>query len=386
MHQNTIYFDNAATSHPKPEEVYRAADNFLRQGGSPGRSAHHLSLQASRQVFEARLSTAAFLGISSPERLIFTPGCTQSINMVLRGLAWKAGDKVLVSALEHNAVMRALHKLKIERGIEIIRLPYFPGEIFCLEELDRRIKKERPALCAFLEASNVTGEMLDLASVSTLCRRYETPLLVDAAQSAGLMPAKLTTLKIDYWCTSGHKGLFGVPGAGLLYVDPDRNIEPLVYGGTGSHSQELAMPQAFPDRLEAGTLAGPAILGLAAGVDFLKKTGVDKIFEHEMKLCQCFLDWLAERNAFRVVGLQARRRAALVSFAIKELDSNFVAELLDRDYGICVRSGLHCSAAAHESLNTLESGLVRVSFSYLNKPEELKSLCKALEHIAGIRA
>jgi cysteine desulfurase / selenocysteine lyase len=386
MKKPTIYFDNAATSHPKPEEVYRAADSFLRAGGSPGRSAHELSVMASRRVFEARMKIAGFLGIKSPERLIFTPGCTQSINMVLNGIAFRKGDRVLVSSLEHNAVMRCLHKLKSEKCIEIIRLPYFPGQIFSEIELENQLKNARPALCVFLEASNVTGEVLDLSNVSRLCSLYETPLLVDAAQSAGVVQTRLDNLALTYWCASGHKGLFGVPGIGLLFVHPEADIAPLVYGGTGSHSQELSMPAVYPDRLEPGTMSGPAIAGLAAGVEFLERTGPDKIMAHEMDLCRSFLEWLKAQPDYRVVGTKARHRAPLVSFSIKGMDSNRVAELLDRDCGICVRSGLHCSASAHESLGTLESGLVRVSFSYFNTQKEVTTLCKALGHIASIRA
>lgn len=382
----SIYFDNAATSHPKPEEVYRAADSFLRRGGSSGRSAHKFALEASQKVYEARLSISRFLGINSPERLIFTPGCTQSLNMVLNGFAFSPGQRVLVSSLEHNAVMRSLHRLKFEKGIEIIRLPYFPGEIFKLVDLEWELKTARPALCAFMEASNVTGEVLDLEGVSSLCAKYDTPLLIDAAQSAGVVQAKLDRLQVSFWCASGHKGLLGVPGAGLLYVSPDAEIEPFVYGGTGSHSHQLSMPQAYPDRLEAGTLPGPAIAGLAAGVDFLERTGTEKILAHEMALCKLLMDWLAEKEEIRVVGSKDRRRAALVSFEIKGMDSSQVADLLNKDYGICVRSGLHCSASAHETLGTQESGLVRVSLSYFNTKNEVETLCKAIEHITRIRA
>lgn len=386
MSSKQIYFDNAATSHPKPDGVYRASDAFLRSGGSPGRSAHALSLAASRMVFETRLATAKFLGLSikSAERLIFTPGCTQSINIVLRSIKFKPGQHVLVSSLEHNAVMRPLMQLKSEKGIEVQSLPYAAGQILDLEMLENELKKPaRPQLCAFMEASNVSGEMLDLPGVAQICARYEVPLLVDAAQSAGVFQARLdpAQVPVQYWCTAAHKGLYGIAGAGLLYAAPGVELDPLVHGGTGSHSDELSMPAVFPDRLEAGTMPGSAIAALGAGVEFLETTGPEQIHAHEMKLCSYFLDWLAERKNFHVAASFARQRVALVSFEIEGMDSSLVAELLDRSYGICVRAGLHCAAAAHETLGTIRRGLVRVSFSYFNTMDELETLCKALEDI-----
>lgn len=209
----TVYLDNAATSHPKPESVYRASDEFLRQGGSAGRSAHHLSLSCARSVFETRLQVAQLLKVTSADRVVFTPGCTASINMALKGRNWQAGEVVLVSALEHNAVMRPLTQLASTRGVKVVALPYSPGEIVNPLQLRQHIRDLRPALCVLQEASNVTGEILDLQSIDEICHAGGTELLIDAAQSAGLYHVAPGETSIAYWCASGHKGLLGLPGS-----------------------------------------------------------------------------------------------------------------------------------------------------------------------------
>src|SRR5579883_3464470 len=197
-----IYFDNAATTHPKPEEVYLAADRVFRQGGSPGRSAHALSVTVSKTVFENRLAIADFLNVQSPDHLIFTPGCTQSINMVLKGVSLRKGDTVLVSALEHNAVMRTLQNLQEAIGINVIALPYAGGTIIDRTDLQAYLQRGKVRLCAFTGASNVTGEILPLEEVSTICRQFEVPLMVDAAQTAGYVKTDLSLPGITYWCAS----------------------------------------------------------------------------------------------------------------------------------------------------------------------------------------
>lgn len=375
-----IYLDNAAGSHPKPESVYIASDRVLRRGGNPGRSAHNLALAASKEIFECRLEIAEYLGIDAPERLIFTAGCTQSLNMVLCGTDFKEGDLVCVSALEHNALMRPLQKLRRTRGIEISVMPYCPGSILDVGEFERFVAAKRPRLCAFLHASNVSGEILPIEEVSDICARFETALLIDGAQTAGVFQAAVG--KLSYWCASAHKSLYGAPGLGLLYVNPAVDLEPFVLGGTGSNSEQMDMPLAYPDRLEAGSMAAPAIAALSAGVRFLKETGREKIAQHEMQLCRRFLNWLSERKQFEVAAAGVEKRSPVVSFRSGVMDSSYIAERLDREFGICVRAGLHCAASAHRALGTLETGLVRVSFGYFNTEEEVDILLHALESIS----
>ncbi|MBX9689129.1 MAG: aminotransferase class V-fold PLP-dependent enzyme [Candidatus Obscuribacterales bacterium] len=382
-----IYFDNAATTHPKPEAVYELADQVFRAGGSPGRSAHQIAVAASRLVFETRLALAEFLGINSAERLIFTPGCTHSLNYVLKGLSFQSGDTVLVSSLEHNALMRPLHQLVERHAIRVLKVPYSPGEILSLELLSEILKREKPRLCAFLEASNLTGEFLDLPSVAELCFRHNVPLLIDAAQSAGTVKSNLSMPGLSYWTASGHKGFFGQPGLGLLYVSPEApELESLISGGTGSRSENLEMPAAYPDHLEAGSMSASAVAALGAGLAYLNENGIEALHEKALNLRRQFLTFLSGRSGFNVFSPQSKMNAALVAFEIQGLDSALVADLLDRDYGICVRAGLHCALAAHQSLGSSRRGLLRASFSCFNTEAELQIFCAALDAIRKSRA
>lgn len=380
MSSTKIYFDNAASTHPKPESVYDAADSAFRLGGSPGRAAHQLALAASKTVFEARLGLAEFFKIKDPQRLVFTPGCTYGINMVLQRFPFERGDLVLVSALEHNAVMRPLNFLQKSKGIEVQSVPYCPGQIVDPEQLRARILARRPRLCAFLEASNVSGEILNLRAVAGICAEFEIPLLVDAAQTAGAFNADLDLDGISFWSTSGHKGLYGAPGLGLLYVADKFQLDPLVAGGTGSFSEGLEMPPVMPDRLEPGTMSAPSIGALRAGCAFVAEQGKASLVQHERELLGELLGFLSESQRFRVVGCKSTaQKVGLLSFCLEGFDSSLLAEVLDRNYGICVRAGLHCAAAAHRTFGSEKGGLVRVSFSAFNKREELFVLFDALK-------
>lgn len=380
-----IYFDNAASTHPKPEDVYLETDLVFRQGGSPGRSAHSLSLAASKIVFENRLAIAEFLNVQSPDHLIFTAGCTQSINMVLNGMGLCKNETVLVSALEHNSVMRTLDRLQKTIGINVIALPYAPGIIINGTDLETYLSQGKVRLCAFMEASNVTGEILRLEELAKICNDFNVPLLVDAAQTAGYLKTDLSQPGITYWCSSGHKGLLGAPGIGLLYVKPGFELDPFVCGGTGSRSEQFAMPDLMPDRLEPGTMSAPLIAALGAGVRFIKTTGLEVMNAHEMTLTREFISFLKQCDSFRVIGETECARVPIVSFEIKGMDPGYVAEILDRDFGICTRAGLHCSAAAHKTLGTTKAGLVRVSFGYFNTRDELQVLIAALNKICDSR-
>jgi len=391
MEDKLIYFDNAATSFPKPELVYRENDAVLRTTGNPGRGGHRLSLNSARTIFDARTALANFLGLpeSRAERLIFTPGCTQSINIVLRSINFQRNDVVLVSALEHNAVMRPLHRLQKNIGIKIQGLPYAAHNIIDPAQLKDCLQSVRPRLCVFMEASNVSGEKLQLETIAEICQAAGVELLIDAAQTAG---TKCDTLKSDgitYWAAPGHKHMLGSPGVGLLYCNSDTVLEPLVCGGTGSASEQLDMPVHLPDRLEAGTLPVPAIASLMAGVRFVQEVGADHRNKHESHLAQSLREWCRSRDWITVAGNTFNGRkyseedacAAVVSFSMKDLSADRIADALDSDYGIAVRAGLHCAARAHETLGTSAQGLVRVSFGFFNTLDELSQLYTALEEL-----
>ncbi|MCC7527166.1 MAG: aminotransferase class V-fold PLP-dependent enzyme [Candidatus Melainabacteria bacterium] len=395
-----IYMDNAATSYPKPEGVYAAADHYFRQAANPGRGAHKLAMNSAREVFSTREKVARFLKVRDSERLIFTPGCTYSLNMVLRGLAKPSpasgqqavlskGATVLVSALEHNALMRPLRALEAELGLKIIQLPYEPGKIFSVPELRRLLDEARPSLVATVHASNVTGEAIDIGSVAASCHVARTPLLIDAAQTAGLEKQHLIHPGISFWCASTHKGLFGQPGLGLLHISKEYDLEPLIAGGTGSASEELLMPFVYPDRLEPGTLAGPAIAALGAGVDFIESVGADVILQHELRLSDAFISFLNASNNVRVYSPGVTNnsgsiipRVANVSFSVPGMTADRVVDVLDREFGIAARGGLHCAALAHETLGTTREGLVRLSFGYYNTEVEVNELARAVHEIS----
>jgi cysteine desulfurase family protein len=386
MTTDIIYLDNAATTYPKPEAVYRAQDEYSRQAANPGRGAHRMALNSARQIYETRVQLAEFLGTRNVERLVFTPGATHSINMALKGINVQPGDAVVVSAMEHNAVMRPLNQLAKQRGISLVTVPYARKGIVDLHALIKTLLEIKPKLCVFSEASNVTGELIDLKAIAAICGAHKVPLMVDAAQTAGRSSASIDDYKISIWCASGHKGLFGLPGVGLLYVAPEIELEPLVAGGTGSRSDEFEMPTAYPDRLEAGTSPGPAIAALSASVDWLRRTGVNNVVEKEQALTNQFLQWAWQSNAVRVYGNRSEAPGiAVVAFDIPGLSCDRVAEILDSQYGIAVRTGLHCAPAAHMALGTLQTGLVRASFSCFNTEQDVFALCRALETIASAR-
>ncbi len=394
------YMDNAATSYPKPEGVYTAADQYFRQAANPGRSAHRLALNSARYVFDVREKVANFLKVRESERLIFTPGCTYSLNMVLRGLTransttgqspvLKRGDAVLVSSLEHNALMRPLTKLAAEFDLHIVKLPYEAGKIFSVAELRRLLNEVRPSLVASVHASNVTGEAIDIGAVAASCHVARTPLLIDAAQTAGLEKQHLIHPGISFWCASAHKGLMGQPGLGLLHVSKEYDLEPLIAGGTGSASEDMQMPIVYPDRLEPGTAAGPAIAALGAGVDFIESVGADAILQHEIRLSDAFISFLNASNNIRVYSPGSNNnsgsiipRVANVSFAVPGMTADRVVDALDKEYGIAARGGLHCAALAHETLGTTKEGLVRLSFGYFNTEAQVNELARAVHEIS----
>lgn len=413
--RNLIYFDNAATSYPKPEVVYREHDAYFRTAGNPGRGAHRLALESARLVFESRNTISDFLGIDNPERLIFTPGATYSINTVLRGFPWnKAGSAgrsrpaaVIVGPLEHNAVVRPLYRLERQGVITIHRLKYVPGRVIDFIELKKQIAELKPALCAIQEGSNVTGEFIDISSAWDICEAANVSLLIDAAQTAGYLSTNLFKLPTKmpksgdtarngaalFWCASGHKSLFGPPGVGLLFASADAYLEPLIAGGTGSNSENLEMPENCPDRLEAGTMPAHLIGALASGVSWLKQEGIAKVCAHESALVKQFLSWCLKQKYIKVFGRSGlddlsgsgidpnKIGLPVVSFEIEGVPADRIADWLDRDFGIAVRSGLHCAVAAHQALGTLSGGLTRASFGYFNTTKEVDVLCRAISKI-----
>ena len=376
-----IYLDNAATSYPKPECVLEAVERCFREkGANPGRGSHQMALAAGREIFKAREAIASLIGISSSENIVFTANCTEALNLALKGLL-RPGDHVVTTSVEHNSVSRPLKKLE-EIGVSTTKAACGADGSISIEAIEASI---RPAtkLLAVTAASNVIGTLAPLKELSELARARGLIFLVDGAQLVGHRPLNVEELGIHLLAFPGHKGLFGPQGTGGLYIHPDVELEELVQGGTGSNSKDKEQPRERPDRYESGTPNTPGIAGLGAAVEFLAEVGVEAIEEKERALTQRLLSGLSEIDGVTVYGPpEGQDRAPVVLFNVDGVDADRVAFILDRNFGIASRPGLHCSPDAHETLGTLETGAVRLSPGFFNEPEEID---RAVEAVAAIK-
>lgn len=378
-----IYLDNAATSFPKPEAVYRSIDEAFRQfGGNPGRGGHQLALDAGRIVFTAREAVAGFFGISDSSRVVFAANATVAINQALFG-SLRPGDRVVTTNMEHNAVARPLRALQ-ERGVEVVKVAADGRGFVSPQDFCQACSAAPTALAVLGHISNVTGTIQDLATIGPWCRSHGVTLLVDAAQSAGLLPIDVETLGIDLLAAPGHKGLFGPVGSGFLYVRPGLELVPLLYGGTGANSQSDLMPEVMPERLESGTPNTPGLAGLTAGIAWLEEVGLAAIREHEIECMRRLRTGLAALPGLTLYGPgDVTQSGGLLSFNIKGFDPSMVAFRLDHEFSICVRSGLHCAPEAHRAIGTYPAGTVRVSPNMMNSLAEIETFIAAIATIAA---
>jgi len=379
-----IYLDNAATSFPKPERVYIAMDEFLREkGGNPGRGSHSLAQAARRVIEETRWLLAQFLHVPEAERLVFTLNCTDSLNLALKGLL-RSGDHVIISSLEHNAVMRPLHKLE-QQGIKITRIPVSPAGITDEAEIEKAISP-RTRLIVMVHGSNVNGVIQPVEKYGAIARKHDVLLLVDAAQSVGHLDLNVKECNIDLLAFSGHKGPFGPPGVGVLYIGPRVNLDTIREGGTGSFSENETQPEKLPDRFESGTMNSVGICGLGAGLQFILDTGLAKIIAHERKLMESLIFGL---NPVPGVTLYPAGthvdQVPVLSFNITGYEPGEVAAILDQAFDIKVRAGLHCAPAAHKTLGTFPRGTVRISPGFFNTEAEIEQVVRAISKIARSR-
>ncbi|MDY6796012.1 MAG: aminotransferase class V-fold PLP-dependent enzyme [Actinomycetota bacterium] len=376
-----VYLDNAATTYPKPEEVYRAMDGFAREvGGNPGRSGHRRSLESGREVLRAREALASLLGVEDMTRIVFTKNATESLNMVIRAVLPPVGHAVITS-LEHNSVWRPLAALSLRPGISHTVVSCGPDGSLDVSRMEEALRPDT-RLIACTHASNVVGNLLNMEEVAELAGRRNIPLLVDTAQTAGRCDIKPESLGIQYLAFTGHKELFGPQGTGGLYIAPGYEFEPLTYGGTGSRSESSMQPGFMPDRYESGTLNAPGLAGLRAGVEFVMKKGLGEIRRHEGELTMRLVEGLLGTPGLSVYGPREwERKVGLVSFNIEGFTSSEVASRLNERYGICVRSGLHCAPLAHRTIGTLHNGVVRASISFMNTGDDVDYLLESLREI-----
>ena len=376
----TLYLDNAASSHPKPEQVYQAAEDALRNiGANPGRSGHKLAIKASQKITRTRELLSRLFEIRDPNRIVFTANATEAINLGLKGLL-NPGDHVITSSMEHNSVVRPLRFLETQ-GVELTFVHCTPFGQINTRTLKKAIRKNT-RLIVLTHASNVTGGMMPIGEAADLAHKNGALLMVDAAQTAGLIPISVADIGIDLLAAPGHKGLMGPQGTGFLYIGPDISLRPLKEGGTGSQSESEIQPDLLPNRMESGTMNTPGIAGLGAGVEFLLHQGLESIRAREMSLGRMIWNTLKQNHKIQLYGPELEEdRTSNISFNIAGLNPSAAASIFDAAYDIALRAGLHCAALAHRTLNTLPEGTIRVSPGFFNTEKEIDFFLEATREI-----
>lgn len=364
-----INFDNAATTFPKPAAVRRAVSVAMRKfGGNSGRGGHELAMLTSAALYSARETAAEFFG-AQPENVIFTMNCTHALNMAIKGIMADGGH-MIISSMEHNSSARPAAALALKNKISLSAAEVFPKNERTVESFRSLIRKDTKAVVCTI-AGNVTGQLLPFREIGQLCREHGICFIADGAQACGIIDVKMSD-GINILCTSGHKGLYGITGTGMLITDGKFPITPIIQGGTGSGSLSLFQPDILPDSLESGT---PNIIGamsVKAGIEFVRSIGTDKIFRHESALCQKFITLIEKNDDIIVYRSPSAEYVPIVSFNIRGMPSEKTASLL-ADKGFCLRAGFHCAALAHASLGT-ENGTVRYAPSVFSTENDTVSL------------
>ncbi|RQW83488.1 MAG: aminotransferase class V-fold PLP-dependent enzyme [Geobacter sp.] len=375
-----IYLDNAATSHPKPESVYRAVDHALREiGTSPGRGGYRRGLDATRIVFGARESLAELFGIKDSSRLTFTSSATEALNLAIAGML-RPGDHAVTTTMEHNSVSRPL-RMAETRGSSITRIPCDRSGFLNPRDLAAAIRADT-RLIVLSHCSNVTGTVQPLVEIGHLASQSGVPLLIDAAQSAGVIPIDVNSMGVSLLAAPGHKGLLGPQGTGFLYIAAGLELPPLMVGGTGSHSSDEEQPEEMPARFESGTLNTPGIAGLKAGVEFILSTGIETIRKKEMSLVRQLLAGLAKIPGIVTYGpAPEEERGGIVSFTAEGRDPAMIGFTLDHEYDIEVRTGLHCAPWAHRTIGSYPAGTIRVSPGWFTTETEIETFLTAMDEI-----
>ena len=380
-----IYLDNAATSWPKPEIVYKTMDAFLRtKGGNPGRGSNSMALAARETVEETRRLIARLINVSETNRVIFTLNCTDALNLGLRGFL-KPGDHVVTDCIGHNSLVRPLRKLEWH-GVKVTRLPPSPERgVVSPSDIEAAITRDT-RLIVVTHASNVNGIIQPIEEYGAVARKHKIAFMVDAAQTAGKYPIDAAASNIDLLAFSGHKGLFGPPGTGVLFIGDRVELDTVREGGTGSFSEQEEQPEILPDKFESGTLNSAGIAGLGAGLKFIFDETLDKIIAHEKFLTDKLIAGLSDIPGVNLyLPKDLSQMVPVVSFNVKGYQPGEAGTILDQAFDIKVRAGLQCAPVAHKTLGTFPSGTVRISPGYLNLAEEIELTVKAVERIAGSR-
>lgn len=375
------YLDNAATSYPKPDEIYQNMGEWIKEfGANPGRAGHGFGLKTNRAIYETRELLNDFFGGENPLNFVFTANATDSINLVIMGLL-KSGDHVVTTETEHNAVLRPLQLAK-NRGVSVTVVSVDQQGVVASSSIEEAIQANTK-LIVCTHASNVTGAIQPIDEIAALAKERNCFFLVDAAQSAGILPIDLAQTPIDFLAVTGHKSLYGIQGLGALYVRDPESLPIVRAGGTGSRSQELVQPMTMPDRFEPGTLNTPGIIALHSGLKFVMDRGIHALYESEYALSQMLMEGLMAIPAVKVYGPRlGQPRVPVVSFNLGDLDSAELSYILDEEYGIITRGGLHCAPLIHQRLGTINQGAVRVSLSAFTSQSDIQAVLDAIERIA----
>ncbi len=372
--KGTVNFDNSASSFPKPDRVrFAVAEGIKKYGGNPGRGGHALSMAAAEQVYKVRRQ-AAELFSAQVENVAFTPNCTYALNMAIKGIM-QYGGHIIISGYEHNACARPVYALT-KRGVKCSVAEIFDDDGQTVAGMEKLIRQDTLCICCMI-ASNVTGRILPYKQIAQLCRRHKIAFIADGAQACGVLDISLDD-GMSFLCTSGQKGLYGPSGTGMLITSGEYPLSTIIEGGTGATSAELEQTPYMPEKLESGSINTPGIMGLGAGMTYIKSMGTKRIREHEAAMCQALEQGLDKLGA--VIYDKGRERVPIVAFNLKGKSSEETAAKLN-SRGFSLRGGLHCAALAHETLGTLRTGAVRFSPSAFNNMSQVGALLNALGEI-----
>lgn len=373
-----IYLDNAATTFPKPENVYTQMDYFARNFcGNPGRGGHKLAFESSVEIAKTRELIAKLFNINNPLHILFTKNATEALNLAIKGFV-REGEHVITTSMEHNSVIRPLYNLDKKINLTIIQADKF-GQVDTF-----KIKKaitDKTKLIVATYSSNVNGTILPVDEIGKIAKENNIKFLLDASQGAGSFNIDVKKLNSNMLAAPGHKGLFGPQGTGFLYVDESIKLKPLIQGGTGTNSESIIHPLDFPDGFESGTLNVPGIVGLGAGINYITEIGIKEISKHKTELLNYFYEGLSKIKHVKLYSKKVNN-SGIIALNFKDIDSTEVSYVLDKAYNIASRAGMHCSYLAHKTLDTLDVGIVRFSLSYFNSLKEISNVLSALDEIS----
>lgn len=379
-----IYFDNSSTSFPKAPGLGENICNFITNTAvNINRGSYENAFKVEEEVFDCRLKLANLFNCKDCKNIIFTNNVTTSLNIILKGFL-HTNDHVLLSSMEHNAIMRPLNQLN-KQGLDYTLIPCDKYGYICIDDIKKLVKKNTKAIIC-THVSNVCGTIMPIKEVGQICKELGLYFIVDAAQSAGAIDIDIQKMNISALCFTGHKALLGPQGIGGFAITDEfaNKISPIISGGTGSFSDEINIPNILPDKFEAGTLNLPGIIGLNTSLDFINKIGISNIYKHEIELTDYFLGKLKEIKKIKILGYDnIYNRSSVISIIIEDKDLSEIGFLLEKNYSIQVRTGLHCAPMAHKALGSFPNGSIRFSFSYFNTKSEVKKAVEALKFLSN---